>query len=108
MFIFVVLAQLYDIQSKVTSLFPHLGDSLKYHNEMEFRTTDYDVNGCASAYKNGWWFRKCHAANLNGAYRHDGGQLVVMDKNKNIGIQWQDWKGRYYSLKTVEMKIKRL
>ena len=84
------------------------GDSLNYHNGKTFNTKDNDHNGCATRYLGGWWFGDCHISNLNGEYRYDGGELATTDSNKRQGISWQEWKGKHYSLKTTEMKIKRL
>lgn len=47
-----------------------------------------------------WWYTGCHATNLNGPYLR-GSHVSYAD-----GINWADWHGHYYSMKTVTMKIK--
>ena len=46
-------------------------DSLQRHNNMMFSTKDrdndiYAQGQCAVLYKGGWWYDRCHEANLNG------------------------------------------
>ncbi|XP_046863415.1 ficolin-1-like [Xenia sp. Carnegie-2017] len=80
------------------------GDSLNYHQGMEFSTKDSDNDkssiDCASLYKGAWWYKSCHASNLNGIYHH-GKHSSYAD-----GINWVAWKGHYYSLKFTAMKIR--
>ncbi|CAB3994425.1 Hypothetical predicted protein, partial [Paramuricea clavata] len=81
------------------------GDSLNYHNGMQFTTKDADhdkiMNGnCARRYPGAWWYNDCHQSNLNGLYYH-GHHSSYAD-----GINWYHWKGHYYSLKKTTMKIK--
>ncbi|XP_071952044.1 ryncolin-4-like [Antedon mediterranea] len=79
------------------------GDSLSFHNNQQFSTSDRDNDkSCAVTYKGGWWYAKCHASNLNGLYL--GGNT----KQYATGVVWKTWKTYYYSLKTTEMKIRRL
>jgi ficolin len=70
----------------------------------QFSTFDQDndvySDNCAVVYKGAWWFNACHQSNLNGFYY--GRQLTPYAG----GVQWNTWTGRYYSLKTTEMKIK--
>ncbi|KAL9984567.1 hypothetical protein ACROYT_G006877 [Oculina patagonica] len=75
------------------------GDSLSVANGMNFSTKDLDHDGkmdvnCAENLKAGWWFTKCFTALLTGQY----GKL----------IKWSTWKGFGYSLKSCEMKLRRL
>ena len=46
------------------------GDDLTYHSGQAFSTYDKDndahSSNCAVAYLGGWWYRSCHASNLNG------------------------------------------
>ncbi|XP_021712898.1 angiopoietin-related protein 6-like [Aedes aegypti] len=50
-------------------------DSLKEHNAMKFSTPDRDNDmwsgNCAELYESGWWFKNCHAVNLNGIYQDE-------------------------------------
>uniref|UniRef100_A0A023EMH9 Putative ficolin n=1 Tax=Aedes albopictus TaxID=7160 RepID=A0A023EMH9_AEDAL len=50
-------------------------DSLKLHNGMKFSTADRDNDlwsgNCAELYESGWWFKDCHAVNLNGVYQNE-------------------------------------
>ncbi|KAL2077416.1 hypothetical protein ACEWY4_026920 [Coilia grayii] len=75
------------------------------HQGMKFSTFDndndrYDRN-CAKEDKSGWWFNRCHSANLNGKY-YQGPYSDVTDS----GIVWYTWHGWWYSLKSVVMKIR--
>jgi len=82
------------------------GDSLSYHNGMEFTTKDqdhdpYSADNCASMYKGAWWYKTCHEANLNGLYHKGGNHASYAD-----GVNWYKWKDYHYSAKRAEMKIK--
>ncbi|XP_066271538.1 microfibril-associated glycoprotein 4-like [Branchiostoma lanceolatum] len=81
------------------------GDAMTMHNSQFFSTLDKDNDStgsyhCAQTYKGGWWYNRCHDANLNGLY-HGGQHQSAAD-----GVNWQQWKGNYYSLKHTEMKIR--
>ncbi|KAK3105578.1 hypothetical protein FSP39_000911, partial [Pinctada imbricata] len=78
------------------------GDSLTVHSGHQFYTKDHDTNACAATFKGGWWYKNCHYSNLNGLYLH-GGHSTYAD-----GVEWRTWHGYNYSLKTTEMKIRRL
>ncbi|XP_040211917.1 microfibril-associated glycoprotein 4-like [Rana temporaria] len=82
------------------------GDSLTYHNGMKFSTYDNDrdvfLQNCASLSAGGFWYRACHLANLNGPYLR-GAHLSY-----GSGVIWSQWRGLYYSLKSTEMKIRRV
>ncbi|XP_068682268.1 ryncolin-1-like [Montipora capricornis] len=79
------------------------GDSLGVHRGHAFSTKDRDnddylAGNCASGYKSGWWFEKCHYANLNGLY--------LNGKTDASGMTWYHWKNSNYSVKRSEMKIR--
>ncbi|XP_075041078.1 ficolin-1-like isoform X2 [Mixophyes fleayi] len=78
------------------------GDSLTYHANMSFSTTDKDLSpgNCAQTYKGGWWYKTCHYASLNGNY-WQGPHTTYAD-----GINWNTGKGNHYSYKFSEMKIR--
>ncbi|KAK3106413.1 hypothetical protein FSP39_019450 [Pinctada imbricata] len=81
------------------------GDSMTSHNGAQFYTKDRDTSGaiqCADRFKGGWWYKMCHAANLNGLYL-SGTHSTFAD-----GIEWKTWHGYNYSLKFTEMKMRRL
>ena len=81
------------------------GDSLSYHNGMKFSTKDRDNDkvkaNCAVAYKGAWWYKSCHASNLNGLY------LIGPHSSYANGVNWKTFRGYKYSLKTTEMQIRR-
>lgn len=75
------------------------------HQRMKFSTWDrdndnYDGN-CAEEDQSGWWFNRCHSANLNGLY-YQG----PYSANTDNGVVWHTWLGWWYSLKHVVMKIR--
>ncbi|XP_078508697.1 microfibril-associated glycoprotein 4-like isoform X1 [Lissotriton helveticus] len=82
------------------------GDALSYHSGMKFSTMDRDQDlypqSCAALAFGGFWFKTCHAANLNGLYLRGAQQTSA------IGINWYQWKGFSYSLKETQMKIRRV
>nr|XP_022296409.1 techylectin-5A-like isoform X2 [Crassostrea virginica] len=78
------------------------GDSLTIHNGGQFHTKDRDINTCAQRFKGGWWYTNCHQSNLNGLY------LTGNHQSYADGINWRAWHGYHYSLKSTEMKIRRL
>lgn len=90
------------------------GDSLSTHNEKKFSTYDVDNddapiqfwNGnCAARFHGAWWYGACYRSNLNGRYYKDTGGRV--EKKRNDGVSWNSWLGNKYSLKSVEMKIRK-
>ena len=80
------------------------GDSFSSHRGAPFSTKDRDNDAdsrhCAVTFKGGWWYIACRNANLNGLYHHGP------HKSHADGINWQHWKGDYYSAKRSEMKIR--
>ncbi|XP_078603955.1 uncharacterized protein LOC144877784 [Branchiostoma floridae x Branchiostoma japonicum] len=80
-------------------------DPARPHNGMYFSTRDRDNDphstaDCAEMYKGAWWYERCHRANLNGLY------LGGAHQSDGDGVNWNPWKGSYYSLKITEMKIR--
>jgi len=84
-----------------------VGDSLSGHNGYKFSTydADNDIYGksCAESYRGAWWYSKCHSSNLNGEYRWYG-ETVPYAR----GIIWYHYKDHYYSMKSSEMKVRRI
>ncbi|XP_069991825.1 techylectin-5A-like [Penaeus vannamei] len=80
------------------------GDALSVHNGMAFSAKDKDLDPssyhCAERFKSGWWHNNCHDANLNGLY------LSGQHPNRGVGVNWRQWRGVYYSLKTASMMIR--
>jgi len=81
------------------------GDSLSGHRGHPFTTKDQDNDShksvnCAVSNKGAWWYKSCHASNLNGLYHH--GQ----HSSHADGVNWAAWKGYKYSAKRAEMKIR--
>ena len=81
------------------------GDAITPQNAMNFSTKDQDNDvhqtaNCAVSYKGAWWYSDCHNSNLNGKYL-SGTHTSYAD-----GVEWYQWKGHYYSLKTTEMKLR--
>ncbi|XP_032775073.1 fibrinogen-like protein 1 [Rattus rattus] len=75
------------------------------HQTMKFSTRDRDNDNysgnCAEEEQSGWWFNRCHSANLNGVY-YQGPYRAETDN----GVVWYTWRGWWYSLKSVVMKIR--
>ncbi|XP_072108737.1 fibrinogen-like protein 1 [Mobula birostris] len=76
------------------------------HNGMKFSTKDRDNDryhgNCAKEDKGGWWFNRCHSANLNGHHYNKG----PFNAKTDDGIIWYTWHGWWYSLKSTVMKIR--
>ncbi|XP_052760931.1 tenascin-R-like [Mya arenaria] len=79
------------------------GDSLSYHSGQPFSTYDRDNDAhstnCAAVYKGAWWHKSCHQSNLNGEYGNDA---------YGTGLNWLTFSTYNKSLKSVEMKIRRM
>ncbi|XP_028391512.1 techylectin-5B-like [Dendronephthya gigantea] len=78
------------------------GDSLAYHNQMQFTTKDSDNDiwenkNCATRRKGAWWYTSCLTSNLNGLY-------LAAGQNSSTGIRWNKW--HTYSMRKTEMKIR--
>ena len=83
------------------------GDAMEYHNNHQFTTYDRDQDtrsgtNCAVKFHGAWWYNRCHDANPNGLYLH--GTVTSFA----VSVTWEHWKGHYYSLKTVEFKVRRV
>ncbi|XP_005180727.1 fibrinogen C domain-containing protein 1 [Musca domestica] len=81
------------------------GDSLTYHLGYSFTTKDRDNdvdqgNNCAQLYVGAWWYKSCHACNLNGEYLRGSTTLY------GRGVIWNAFRALYYSLKFVELSIR--
>ncbi|XP_056394141.1 ficolin-1-like isoform X1 [Hyla sarda] len=81
------------------------GDSMGGLSNTKFSTKDedndtFETSSCSQAHKGGWWYTKCHGANLNGLY-HRGEHTSYAD-----GINWSSARGYNYSFKQAEMKIR--
>ena len=81
-------------------------DSMSRHNQHRFTTMDSDndvyESNCAEQYGGAWRYFACHESNLNGRY------YVQPHAPYGEGLNWLTFRGYYYSLKSVIMKIKRL
>lgn len=89
------------------------GDSLYYHNDMQFSTIDKDNDkwqfSCAQRDNTGWWYNGCAYSILNGRFVVNGTDSIGNSAPDGIfrGIIWYHWKFDWtYSLKRVEMKLK--
>ncbi|KAG7515701.1 hypothetical protein JOB18_014339 [Solea senegalensis] len=76
---------------------------------MQFSTSDQDNDrylqgSCAQENKAGWWFNRCHAANLNGKFYRKGKYKHQYDN----GVVWGTWRGVWYSLRHTAMKVRPL
>ncbi|XP_076839335.1 fibrinogen beta chain [Brachyhypopomus gauderio] len=90
--------------------------TMTIHNGMMFSTFDRDndrwVPGdpskqCSKEDGGGWWYNSCHSANPNGRYYWGGSYTKYMAKHgTDDGVVWMNWKGSWYSLKTISMKIR--
>ena len=62
------------------------GDSLEYHHNKPFSTTDFDHSRghCTSRNPGAWWFDWCANSNLNGIYGPGLGYKYIM---------WDQWLG---------------
>ena len=90
----------------LSSILGDAGDSLGYHNGMEFLTQNKDndesINRhCAVVFQSAQWYKSCYWSSLNGRYSQTS-QLVAHGHS----VQWGKWKGIHYSLKKSEMKTR--
>ena len=80
---------------------------LTFCSDMQFSTRDSDNDikpdgSCAQKFKGTWWYSHCHHSNLNGLYL-SGSHSSLAD-----GVNWKPFKGKHYSLKHTEMKVKQI
>ncbi|XP_006629595.2 fibrinogen beta chain [Lepisosteus oculatus] len=90
--------------------------TMTIHNGMMFSTYDRDNDRwapgdqgkqCSREDGGGWWYNRCHSSNPNGRYYWGGEYTKTMAKHgTDDGIVWMNWKGSWYSLKEVSMKIR--
>ncbi|TRY84900.1 hypothetical protein DNTS_002020 [Danionella cerebrum] len=90
--------------------------TMTIHNGMMFSTYDRDndkwIPGdpskqCSREDGGGWWYNRCHSCNPNGRYYWGGAYTKHMAKHgTDDGMVWMNWKGSWYSLKTMSMKIR--
>ena len=77
------------------------GNSLAYHNTMNFSTKDRDNDkwrsNCAASCSGAWWYNVCYYSSLNGKY--------LREKRDQRGVTWEHFRGSL-SLKLVEMKLR--
>uniref|UniRef100_UPI00398F5D07 fibrinogen beta chain n=1 Tax=Pristiophorus japonicus TaxID=55135 RepID=UPI00398F5D07 len=93
-----------------------LNRTMTIHQNMMFSTYDRDndrwepgdpAKHCAREDGGGWWYNSCHSSNPNGRYYWGGEYTSEMAKHgTDDGIVWMDWKGSWYSLKKISMKIR--
>ncbi|XP_061389675.1 ficolin-1-A-like [Musca vetustissima] len=82
------------------------GDSLSYHKNAKFSTSDRDNDGhaslnCAQKFGGGWWYQACHESNLNGHYIKTDHDLSYAS-----GIHWKTFRPNWYSLKFSQMMVR--
>ncbi|XP_077598165.1 fibrinogen beta chain [Stigmatopora nigra] len=95
-----------------------LNRTMTQHHGASFSTHDRDndkwIPGdpskqCAREDGGGWWYNRCHSANPNGRYYVGGAYNAQMAKHgTDDGVVWMNWKGSWYSLKAISMKIRPL
>ncbi|CDQ94014.1 unnamed protein product [Oncorhynchus mykiss] len=71
------------------------------------RTPGDPSKQCSREDGGGWWYNRCHSANPNGRYYWGGTYTRYMAKHgTDDGMVWMNWKGSWYSLKAICMKIR--
>ncbi|XP_042257976.1 fibrinogen beta chain [Thunnus maccoyii] len=90
--------------------------TMTIHNGMQFSTYDRDNDNwipgdpskqCSREDGGGWWYNRCHSANPNGRYYIGGAYTRHMAKHgTDDGVVWMNWKGSWYSLKAISMKVR--
>ncbi|XP_047465663.1 microfibril-associated glycoprotein 4-like [Mugil cephalus] len=81
------------------------GDALTYHDGQKFSTFDKDQDSwpgnCARSFLGAFWYNTCFNANPNGIYRWGADKTLFA-----VGVEWSQWKGYDYSLKSISMMIR--
>ncbi|WAR22001.1 TL5B-like protein [Mya arenaria] len=102
---FLVNDALTDYRLEIDGFVGDCGNSIAYHNNMQFTTFDNDNDkysgNCAVSYPGGYWYKNCQSANPNGLYL--GGATEEVEK----GMSWYKCWGHNYSPKIYIYKIKR-
>uniref|UniRef100_A0A4W5JIC5 Fibrinogen beta chain n=1 Tax=Hucho hucho TaxID=62062 RepID=A0A4W5JIC5_9TELE len=76
-------------------------------NSLPYRTPGDPSKQCSRDDGGGWWYNRCHSANPNGRYYWGGAYTRYMAKHgTDDGMVWMNWKGSWYSLKAICMKIR--
>lgn len=76
-------------------------------NTFSFRISTDPRKQCSKEDGGGWWYNRCHAANPNGRYYWGGQYTWDMAKHgTDDGVVWMNWKGSWYSMKKMSMKIR--
>ncbi|XP_037047953.1 ficolin-1-like [Bradysia coprophila] len=91
-------------------------DSLSGHNGFMFTTKDNDndiwPNNCADLAQGAWWYHRCYSSNLNGLWMSEERSKAVRGPQSNENVVGKIWSGAFnvgfYSLKSVEMKVRRI
>ncbi|NXS07063.1 FIBB protein, partial [Neodrepanis coruscans] len=74
---------------------------------MEGAVTADPRKQCSKEDGGGWWYNRCHSANPNGRYYWGGTYSSDMAiHGTDDGIVWMNWKGSWYSMKKMSMKIR--
>uniref|UniRef100_A0A7N6ATB4 Fibrinogen C-terminal domain-containing protein n=1 Tax=Anabas testudineus TaxID=64144 RepID=A0A7N6ATB4_ANATE len=80
-------------------------DGLSGHSGQKFSTFDKDQDSaqvnCARLHLGAFWYISCFATNPNGVYRWGADGTLYA-----VGVEWYQWKGHDYSLKSISMKIR--
>lgn len=76
---------------------------------MVFLIKDWDndiwFGDCVVEYRVVWWYKVCYDFNLNGKYFY-GFYIGWLGNLYVYGCCWKIWKGYYYFLKFVVMKMR--
>ncbi|XP_042860774.1 angiopoietin-related protein 6-like [Penaeus japonicus] len=85
------------------------GDSMEYHNGMDFSTYDEDNDGASGGSCSdwsgggGWWYNYCYYSNPTGIYPPadlpEGAEVDHL-------LEWRKWQGYYTYLSSFYMKIR--